>query len=306
MNQIKKDKMKNAIFMGSLALLCLLGCRTMKNNGPNKISEFPSFSTEAHRGGRGLMPENTIVAMRNAIDIGVTTLEMDTHVTKDGEVVVTHDDYLSPGFMLTPEGKDIPSTDSKKYVVYQMDYDLLKTFDLGTKPLKGFPEQKKLKSYIPRLADLIDSVQQYSKDKKQMFYNIETKCSPVGDNVSNPEPEKFVKLLMDVIENKGISSYVVIQSFDKRTLQVLHQKYPKIKTSYLIANTKTFEENIADLGFNPSILSPEYKLVDKNLVQKCHDANVKIIPWTANTKEDISKLKLLNVDGIISDYPNLL
>lgn len=306
MNQIKKDKMKNAIRMSSLALLCLLGCKTMKNNGSNKISEFPSFSTEAHRGGRGLMPENTIIAMRNAINIGITTLEMDTHITKDGEVVVTHDDYLSPGFMLTPEGKDIPPADSKKYVVYQMDYDLLKTFDLGTKPLKGFPEQKKIKSYIPRLADLIDSVQQYSRDKKQMFYNIETKCSPMGDNVSNPEPEKFVKLLMDVIENKGISSYVVIQSFDKRTLQILHQKYPKIRTSFLISNKKTFEENIADLGFNPFILSPEYKLVDKNLVEKCHDANVKIIPWTANTKEDISKLKLLNVDGIISDYPNLL
>jgi len=298
--------MKNIICMSSLALLCLLGCKTIKNNSSDKISEFPAFSTEAHRGGRGLMPENTIIAMHNAIDIGVTTLEMDTHITKDGEVVVTHDDYLSPGFMLTPEGKEIPSADSKKYVVYQMDYDLIKAFDLGTKPHTGFPEQKKIKSYIPRLADLVDSVQQYSKGKKQMFYNIETKCSPAGDNISNPEPEKFVKLLMDVIENKGISSYVVIQSFDKRTLQILHQKYPKIKTSYLIANKKTFEENIAELGFNPFILSPEYRLVDKDLVQKCHAANIKVIPWTANTKEDIAKLKLLNVDGIISDYPNLL
>src|SRR5688500_8031504 len=181
--------MKNLIGVAAMALVGLSACKTMNKTNPVAAAKFLVFSTEGHRGGRGLMPENTIIAMHNAIDIGVTTLEMDTHITKDGEVVVTHDDYLSPGFMLTPEGKEIPSADSKKYVVYQMDYDLIKAFDLGTKPHTGFPEQKKIKSYIPRLADLVDSVQQYSKGKKQMFYNIETKCSPAGDNISNPEPE---------------------------------------------------------------------------------------------------------------------
>lgn len=139
-----------------------------------------------------------------------------------------------------------------------------------------------------------------------MFYNIETKCSAKGDGIVNPGPEEFVKLLMDVIEQKGITPYVVIQSFDKRTLQVLHKKYPGVRTSYLVDNKKTVEENLADLGFNPFILSPAYKMVNAELVKKCHNKHIKVIPWTANTKEDIASLKQLNVDGIISDYPNLL
>lgn len=298
--------MKNIVGMAIVALLGLSGCGTMQKSNQVAKVEFPAFSTEAHRGGRGLMPENTIIAMRNAIDFGVTTLEMDTHITKDGKVVVTHDDYLSPSFMLTPEGKEIPKSDAKKYPVYQMDYSLLKKFDPGTKVNPDFPQQKKIKTYIPLLADLIDDVQQYSKGKKQMFYNIETKCSEKGDGIVNPGPEEFVKLLMDVIEQKSITPYVVIQSFDKRTLQVLHKKYPHVRTSYLVSNKKTVDQNLEDLGFNPFILSPAYKMVDAVMVKKCHDRNIKVIPWTVNTKEEILALKRLKVDGIISDYTNLL
>jgi glycerophosphoryl diester phosphodiesterase len=121
----------------SLILICLTAV-TMHANA--QLVKFPSFSAEAHRGGRGLWPEKTIIAMENAMKIdGITTLEMDTHITKDGKVVVTHDDYLSPGFMLTPDGKDIPASDAKKYPIFQMDYKELKAFDLGTKPLAMRP-----------------------------------------------------------------------------------------------------------------------------------------------------------------------
>nr|WP_199158877.1 glycerophosphodiester phosphodiesterase family protein [Pedobacter sp. ASV2] len=270
---------------------------------------FPAFSAEAHRGGRGLMPENTIQAMQNAMKIeGITTLEMDTHITKDGKVVVTHDDYLSPGFMLTPEGKEIPTGDAKKYPVFQMDYSTLKQFDLGTKPLAGFPNQQKIKSYIPLLADLIDAVQKDIKvnKRKQFFYNIETKCAPQGDGITNPEPAVFVKLLMEVLEKKKILPYVIIQSFDKRTIQLIHEKYPNVRTSFLVANKKTYEENIADLGYKPFILSPEWRMVNAELVEKAHADGVKVLPWTANTIEDMKRLRSLNVDGIISDYPDLL
>lgn len=298
--------MKTVNCLAVIALLCVSGCKTMQNSNPIAKTEFPAFSTEGHRGGRGLMPENTIIGMHYAVDLGVTTLEMDTHITKDGKVVVTHDDYLSPTFMLSPNGKEIPAADARKYPVYQMDYNLLKQFDLGTKPHPDFPQQQKIKSYIPLLSELIDDVQAYTKGKKQMFYNIETKCSEKGDGIVNPGPEEFVRLLMGVIEKKKITPYVVIQSFDKRTLQVLHKKYPKVRTSYLVANKKTVEQNLEDLGFNPFILSPAYKMVNAELVKKCHDRRIKVIPWTVNTREEIAALKALNVDGIISDYPNLL
>lgn len=299
--------MKKYIFLGFFGVISITGFK-VANQQQIMQADFPEFSAEAHRGGRGLMPENTIVAMLDVMKFErVTTLEMDTHITKDNQVVVTHDDYLSPGFMLTPDGKEIPKSDEKKYAVFQMDYADLKAFDIGTKVNAGFMEQKKVKTYIPLLADLIDNVQREIKlkGKKQLFYNIETKCAPQGDGVVNPTPEVFVKLLMDVIEQKKITPFVVIQSFDKRTIQLIHQKYPKVKTSFLVANKKTYEENIADLGFKPFILSPEWRMVDANLIQKAHADGVKVIPWTVNNVDDINKLKSLKVDGVITDYPNL-
>lgn len=287
--------------------IALSACMAKKGSTPAAVA-FPVFSAEAHRGGRGLMPENTIIAMLDAMKYDkVTTLEMDTHITKDNQVVVTHDDYLSPGFMLTPDGKEIPASEAKKYPIFQMDYALLKTFDIGTKINSGFKQQKKIKTYIPLLADLIDSVQAEikAKGKKQYFYNIETKCGVDGDGIVNPKPEVFVKLLMDVIERKKITPYVVIQSFDKRTIQLIHQKYPGVKTSFLVSNKKSYEENIADLGYKPFILSTEWKMVNAELVKKAHADGVKIIPWTVNNVADMDKLKAMNVDGIISDYPNL-
>jgi len=301
--------MKKITYFSLFILASTLGCKSIDQQGRMQHLSFPSFSAEAHRGGRGLMPENTIIAMQHAIGFDqITTLEMDTHITKDNQVVVTHDDYLSPGFMLTPAGKEIPKEDAKKYAIYQMDYDLLKTFDIGTKVNASFLQQQKIKTYIPLLADLIDSVQNElkRKNKKQLFYNIETKCDVKGDGVVNPTPEVFVKLLMEVIEKKKITPFVVIQSFDKRTIQLINQKYPGVKTSFLVDNKKSYEENMADLGYKPFILSPNYKMVNKELVEKAHAAGIKVIPWTANTVEEINRLKSLKVDGIISDYPNLL
>jgi glycerophosphoryl diester phosphodiesterase len=287
----------------SAVLLIFGNCKSVKDQ--QKL-DFPAFDNEAHRGGRGLMPENTIAAMLNALNFNVNTLEMDTHITKDGKVVVTHDDSLSPEFTLLPNGKEIPK--GEKILVYQTDYSQLQNFDVGKKYYPLFPNQKKIPAYIPLLSSLIDSVQNQIKTKnlKQVFYNIETKCNEKGDDVLHPKPEQFVDLLMKVIEAKKISNYVFIQSFDKRTLQVLHQKYPKIKTAYLISNKKSFDENLTDLGFMPFAYSPNYKLVDASLVEKSHQKHIKIIPWTVNTLEDINKLKNLGVDGIITDYPNLL
>ncbi|RZJ79291.1 MAG: glycerophosphodiester phosphodiesterase, partial [Flavobacterium sp.] len=75
---------------------------------------------------------------------------------------------------------------------------------------------------------------------------------------------------------------------------------------FLVSNKKTYEENIADLGYKPFILSPIYSMVNAELVSKAHADGVKIVPWTANTPTEINRLKSLKVDGIITDYPNLL
>ncbi|MCY4781285.1 glycerophosphodiester phosphodiesterase family protein [Sphingobacterium sp. UT-1RO-CII-1] len=279
-------------------------------NKMNKEQDsFPSFSYEGHRGARGLYPENTIGAMKMAIDLPkVTTLEMDCHITKDKRVVVYHDHYINPKFVRYNNGKDLSNKDAKK-LIYNYNYEELNQFDIGSKYYDAFPEQEKVKSSIALLSDLIEEAENYAqlRRSKPMFYNIETKSQEGKDHTHHPIPQDFVDLIMQVVIEKGIATRTVIQSFDKRTIQYLYKIYPQIKSSYLIdSDTKlTLKEIINDLGFKPYIISPHYKVVTKDFVKEAHQLGLKVIPWTVNDKNEIIRLKQLKVDGIISDYPNL-
>jgi glycerophosphoryl diester phosphodiesterase len=159
------------------------------------------------------------------------------------------------------------------------------------------------------LSDVIDSAKSYSleNNRELPYFNIETKSDPVTDNIYHPAPGEFVDLIMAVIREKGIEDRVVIQSFDFRTLRYLHTKYPMIKTAMLIEDfdERGIKDQLKSLGFTPTIYSPEHKMVNAELVKKCHEQNIKIIPWTVNDKGRIEELKKMGVDGIISDYPNL-
>jgi glycerophosphoryl diester phosphodiesterase len=276
--------------------------------GALQASAQHKMDLEAHRGGRGLMPENTIEAMISALDMGVTTLEMDLGISKDGLVVVSHDSYLSSDFMLKPDGSLIRKDEEKSLLLYGMDYQLIKSFDAGTKPHPQFPQQKKFKTYRPLFTELIDSVELYIKAHhlKPVRYNVEIKSSPDGDGTAHPAPELFVKKVMEIVKAKGIAKRLIIQSFDLRPLQVLHKEYPKQHLSFLVANKNTYAENIKNLGFTPNAFSPYYLMVTKEMVDAAHQQNVTVIPWTVNTIADIKKMEGLGVDGIISDYPNLL
>ncbi len=266
------------------------------------------FDLQGHRGARGIMPENTIAGMLKAIDLGVNTIEMDIVISKDKQAVVSQEPYFNHEFSLTPDGKPITLKDEKKYNIFKMDYAEVKKFDVGSKIHSRFPGQQKFKAYKPLLSELIDSVETYVKLNKlaKPNYNIETKLIRKGDGEFQPSPEEYVEIIMEIVKQKKIEKRVIIQSFDIRTLQYLHQKYPKIRTSLGIDEKEDFENNIADLGFKPTIYSPYSVLVGKNLVDKCHQAGVKIIPWTVNSVKEIEYMMGLGVDGIITDYPNLM
>lgn len=295
----------------------MLSCNTKEkqDSKEDKLAGFPEFSAETHRGGRGVMPENTIPAMLYSLSLDyVTTLEMDIHVTADNQLAVTHDAYLNPLFILKPDGTEIDESEKNDYAVFQMTYDEIKEFDVGSKVHPNYPGQKKMKVSMPLLGDVIDAVQAYIKEhgRAQVFYNIETKSSEAKDGVLNAVPEDFVKLLMDVIEKKGIAPYTVIQSFDPRTLRILNEEYPHIITSYLVGPSRgkkfeiDIEKHIEELGFVPDILSPHFKYVTAENLKECHDRGVKVIVYTPNTREEVDELKAMGVDGIITDYPELL
>lgn len=275
------------------------------NSGKYEIS----FDKEGHRGCRGLMPENTIPAMLKAIDLGVNTLEMDIVFTADHVALVSHEPFFNHEITTKPDGKFIEAADEMSFNIYKMNFAETQRYDVGMKPNPKFPQQQKMSVSKPSLLALIDSVEAYTTKNKlpKVYYNIETKTLPATDNVFHPAPAAFVDMLMQVVLDKNIAKRVIIQSFDMRTLQYLHKKYPKIKTALLIdsGNRNSFRKQLTDLGFEPNIYSPEEVLVTPNLITACHEKNIKIIPWTIDEKTKIEELKAMGVDGIITDYPNL-
>jgi len=256
------------------------------------------------------MPENTIPAMIRAIELGVTTLEMDVVITADNQVILSHEPFMSWEISTTPDGTLFTFSEEKKYNIYKMNYAEVQKWDVGSRPNPRFLRQEKMRVFKPLLADVIDSVESYIKlhNLPPVQYNIETKCQPSTDNIFHPEPLKFTNLMMQVILDKKIVEKVIIQSFDMRTLKIMHEKYPTVRTALLIEgySKKTLEENCKSLGFVPTIYSPEQNLVNAEMVADCQKKGMKLIPWTVNDKANIDKLRNLGVDGIITDYPDLL
>ncbi|WP_158797132.1 glycerophosphodiester phosphodiesterase family protein [Pedobacter sp. L105] len=265
------------------------------------------FDKQSDRGARGLVPENTVAGMLRALDLGATTIGMNVVISKDNLVVLSHEPYFNNEISLTPAGKDIPLADEKKYNLYHMDYAEIRQFDVGSKFHKRFPGQQKFKAHKPLLTEVIDSVEAYVKLHKlpKPNYAIEIKTIRKGDGEFHPEPAEFSELVMGVINSKKIAKRTIVQAFDVRCLQYVHEKYPKMKTDLMIDEKEDFENNIQALGFNPTVYSPYSVLVGKGLVERCHAAGVKIIPWTVNSLKEMNYLVGLGVDGIITDYPNL-
>lgn len=265
------------------------------------------FEIQGNRGARGLMPENTIPGMIKALENGVNTLKMEVVISKDKQVVVSQEPYFNHAISLSPDGEEITLKNEKKYNIYKMNYEEIKHFDVGSKPNPRFPYQEKFRVEKPLLNDLIDKVEIFATKKKiKPHYNIETKLIRKGDGEFQPSPEEYIELIMAIVKAKKLEKRVTIHSFDIRTLQYLHGKYPQIQTSLGIDEKEDFENNIKALGFTPTIYSPYIPLVGKGLVDRCHAAGIKIIPWTVNTVKDMLYLKNLGVDGIVTDYPNLM
>lgn len=268
-----------------------------------------AFDTQGHRGCRGLMPENTWPAMRKALDLGVTTLEMDVVITNDKQVVVSHEQWFNKDITTKPDGTYLQPGEDRRYNIYKMDYDEVRRFDVGMKPYPRFPQQQKIPAIKPRLSDLLDSIAEYMQTAKRPLplFNIETKSDPGLDGIFQPAPAEFVDLLVQVIRSKGIQSRVTIQSFDPRTLQYLHATYPGFATSLLIddKDDRTLDQQLQQLGFIPNIYSPAYQLVNPSLLKACHEKKMRVIPWTVNEKATMESLRKMGVDGLISDYPNL-
>ena len=287
----------------------------------------PAFHLEGHRGARGLAPENTLPAFARALSIGVTTLELDVGVTRDGVVVISHERGLVPNTARGPDGKWLSAPGP---MIHDLTYAELERYDVGrlnpqTRYARQFPDQVPVDgTRIPRLADLFALVKKAGNDAVR--FNIETKLSPEapGETLA---PEPFARALIAAIRAGGMEKRSMIQSFDWRTLKLVQAEAPQIPTVYLSAQQRWLDNiragdpagspwtaglKFADYGSVPkmvkaaggAIWSPYFGDLDAAKVAEAHALGLEVIPWTAGTRAQIDAMLALGVDGLITDRPD--
>lgn len=288
-----------------------------------------SLDLQGHRGGRGLMPENTLPAFAHALALGVTTLELDCAITRDGVVVVSHDAVLNPDITRGPDGTWLKEEGPP---IGHLTYDELRRYDVGRiRPGSAyatrFSRQRPVDgTRVPRLADVFALARRAGNETVR--FNIETKVSPL-----HPErtlaPEAFARRLIEVVRAGNMQQRVTIQSFDWRTLKVVQQEAPEIPTAYLTARQDFMDNILAGQAESPwtaglhvrnfsgsiprmvkaaggAVWSPYYGEVTRENIHEAQSLGLKVVVWTVNAEKDMRRMIDLGVDGIISDYPDRL
>ncbi|HTN50299.1 MAG TPA: glycerophosphodiester phosphodiesterase [Burkholderiaceae bacterium] len=283
-----------------------------------------AFDLEAHRGGRGVAPENTLPAFAQALAAGVTTLETDLALTRDGVLVLSHDPYLNPVLTRGPDGRWL---EAKGPVIRSLTLEQLSAYDVGrlnpdSEYARLWPDQRPADgARVPTLAALFTLARE-----RRVRFNIETKLTP-DDGDAAAGPATFAGAVVDTVRRAGMSERVVVQSFDWRTLIEVNQLAPEIATSCLTAQTATLDtvrpegdgasrwhaglraadhgESLIELvrAAGCSIWSPFWGNLTPELLAEAHAARLKVVPWTVNDPETIEALAALGVDGLITDYP---
>ena len=289
---------------------------------------------QGHRGTRGWAPENTLPAFAKALEFGVDVLELDTGITKDGMVVISHDPCLNADFVRDASGSWIqPTSKDNKYgrCIVDLTFDELQQYDVGrikpcTEYAKRYVTQQPVDgTRIPTLAALFAMVKQSGNTRVK--FNIETKLSPMA-RAETVGPQVFVEKLLAVIRDNGMAGRVTIQSFDWRTLQISQRLAPEIPTVYLTAQQKWMDNigagnregsawtaglNAREFGDSVprmvkaaggQIWSPYFGDVTAAKITEAHSLGLKVSVWTVNEAKDIQRMLDWKVDSIIGDYPD--
>jgi glycerophosphoryl diester phosphodiesterase len=289
-----------------------------------------ALDLQGHRGARGLAPENTLAGVATALGIGVSTLELDLGISRDGAVVVVHDQRLSPDLARTADGGWVEPPGP---ALAELTLAELKSFDVGRiRPgsdyAARFAEQRPVDgATVPTLAEVVALVRKAGN--RTARFNLETKLSPLAPELA-PDPEVFAGAVVEAVESAGIASRTTIQSFDWRTLHAVQALTPQIALACLTAeqpwfdtvgrgragaspwtgglDVDQFEGDVAALAAAAGcdVWSPHAGNVDRAAVRSAHRHGLRVIVWTVNDPAEMERLIELRVDGIITDYPDRL
>ncbi|MFD6163217.1 glycerophosphodiester phosphodiesterase family protein [Nocardia sp. NPDC060256] len=320
-----------AAVAGSLVLGVSAACDSRSDSSPATAPR--TVELQAHRGGRGLTVEESLAGFTKAIELGVSTLELDIVLTKDKMPMIWHD----PTVLATkcadtaPAVPDDPQFPYVGKLVHDLTYAQTQTLDCG-KTLTDFPGQQAVPgNRIATLPALFDLVKTYRG--AHLRYNIETKVEAEHPEQS-ATPQEFVDVILSTVAAAGETGNVDIQSFDWRSLPLVRKANPAIPTVALyddttfVAGSKwlgpiRYEDFASDplgavkaLGANaasPGYSAPYGKkagepgfglVADKAYVGRAHELDLRVIPWTVNDKATIAAQLDAGVDGVITDYPD--
>lgn len=284
------------------------------------------FDLQAHRGARALLPENSLEGFKYALDIGVTTLELDIAITKDRVLVLSHDPVLNPDITRGTDGKFL---ESRGPAIVTLTAAELGAYDIGrikpgTRYAAQFPLQKGSDgTRIPTFAQLVALTKTAGND--QVRFAIETKVNPdrPGDTVSADE---FARLVVATIREHGLEKRASILSFDWRTLQVVQREAPEIPTVYLTIQTRNTNNVLPGSGWTagfdvrdhggsvPRMIkaagghtwSSHHEALTAGLVKEAQALGLQVLAWTVNEPDLMNRMLDMGVNGIVSDRPDLL
>ncbi|MBV5304377.1 MAG: glycerophosphodiester phosphodiesterase [Chlorobium sp.] len=275
------------------------------------MNEREAFEIQAHRGARAFFPENSVQAFCHAATLGVRVVELDLVVSKDHEIVVSHDPWLSAPLCSDPQGEPLSPEDRWRYIIYEMSYTDIATFDCG-RLHPSFPQQARIIAAKPLLSTVfreVDAFMAHAAPYAKMIYNLEIKSWPDKEALFHPPPAHYAELVVHLVEEAGLSSRVRIQSFDERVVREAWKLNPEICYGLLIDHLNTdagaLDRLLTTPGFLPAYLNPHHSLVDRELTDLLHERGIRMIPWTVNTPEEMLAMQQIGADGIITDYPEL-
>ena len=273
-----------------------------------------------HRGARGVLPENTLESFKYLFENNIRAYETDILISKDNIPVITHDFKLDPSYTKDVNGNWIEDENIK---IIDLTYEEILKYDVGTlnklsRYGRKFINQKSLDNQkIPKLSDLLKLSS--DNDFDDLLINLEIKSTPIEKGLT-PSPEEMVKIVIDEVSRSNLSDKIIYSSFDWRVLREIKERDPKIPRAHLTSGAKgKIYDKSPWLDFTPlhsevelpklikalggSAWHPNYKDVNKEVIEISRNEGLPVNVWTVNREQDMLRMIDYGVDGIMTDYP---